>query len=85
MSVLENWKQWEDFLADRLHHAQNEGMSEGAVSNLAFQIGDYLANQVEPKNEQERILSDLWSVADKDEQQAIANMMIKLIQNNGGC
>jgi hypothetical protein len=84
MSVLENWKQWEDFLADRLHHAQNEGMSEGAVSNLAFQIGDYLANQVEPKNEQERILADLWSVADKDEQQAIANMMIKLIQNNGG-
>lgn len=84
MSVLENWKQWEDFLADRLHHAQNEGMSEGAVSNLAFQIGDYLANQIEPKNEQERILSDLWSVADKDEQQAIANMMIKLIQNNGG-
>lgn len=83
MSVLENWKQWEDFLADRLHHAQNEGMSEGAVSNLAFQIGDYLANQVEPKNEQERILADLWSVADKDEQQAIANMMIKLIQNNG--
>ncbi|MGG3561751.1 DUF3243 domain-containing protein [Neobacillus rhizosphaerae] len=83
MSVLDNWKQWEDFLADRLHHAQNEGMSEGAVSNLAFQIGDYLSKQVEPKNEQERMLADLWSVADKDEQQAIANMMVKLIQNNG--
>ena len=83
MSVLDNWKQWEDFLADRLHHAQGEGMSEGAISNLAFQIGDYLANQVEPKNEQERILSDLWSVADKQEQQAIANLMVKLISNNG--
>lgn len=83
MSVLDNWKQWEDFLADRLHHAQNEGMSEGAVSNLALQIGDYLSKQVEPKNDQERILADLWSVADKDEQQAIANMMVKLIQNNG--
>lgn len=84
MSVLDNWKQWEDFLADRLHHAQNEGMSEGAISNLAFQIGDYLSSQVEPKNEQERILADLWSVADKEEQQAIANIMVKLIQNNGG-
>lgn len=83
MSVLDNWKQWEDFLADRLHQAQNEGMSDGAISNLALQIGDYLANQVEPKNEQERILADLWSVADKQEQQAIANMMVKLIQNNG--
>ncbi|MGG1678673.1 DUF3243 domain-containing protein [Neobacillus sp. NRS-1170] len=83
MSVLDNWKQWEDFLANRLHHAQNEGMSEGAISKLALQIGDYLANQVEPKNEQERILSDLWSVADPEEQQAIANMMVKLIKNNG--
>lgn len=83
MSVLDNWKQWEDFLADRLHQAQNEGMSEGAINNLAFQIGDYLSNQVEPKNEQERILADLWSVADKEEQQAIANIMVKLIQNNG--
>lgn len=83
MSVLDNWKQWEDFLADRLHQAQNEGMSEGAVSNLAYQIGDYLSTQVEPKNEQEKVLSDLWSVADKQEQQAIANIMVKLIQNNG--
>lgn len=83
MSVLDNWKQWEDFLADRLHQAQNEGMSEGAISALALQIGDYLAEQVEPKNEQERILADLWSVADKEEQQAIANIMIKLVQNNG--
>lgn len=83
MSVLENWKQWEDFLAERLHTAQNEGMSEGAINSLAVQIGDYLASQVEPKNEQERILADLWSVADQDEQQAIANMMVKLVQNNG--
>jgi hypothetical protein len=83
MSVLDNWKQWEDFLADRLHQAQNEGMSEGAISALAVQIGDYLAEQVEPKNEQERILADLWSVADKEEQQAIANIMVKLVQNNG--
>ncbi|WHY02403.1 DUF3243 domain-containing protein [Neobacillus sp. DY30] len=83
MSVLDNWKQWEDFLADRLHQAQNEGMSEGAISALALQIGDYLSEQVEPKNEQERILADLWSVANKEEQQAIANMMVKLVQNNG--
>ncbi|MEH6916442.1 DUF3243 family protein, partial [Priestia megaterium] len=26
MSVLENWDSWKDFLGDRLHHAQNDGM-----------------------------------------------------------
>ena len=40
-------------------------------------------DQVDPKNEQERILADLWSVADEEEQHAIANIMVKLIQNNG--
>jgi hypothetical protein len=83
MTVLDNWKQWEDYLADRLHHAQSAGMNNEAIGDLAYQIGDYLQNKVDPKNEQQRVLSDLWSVADKDEQHAIANVMVKLIQNNG--
>lgn len=83
MSVLDNWKQWEDFLADRLHQAKDSGMDNGSINNLAFQIGDYLSNQVEPKNEQERTLSDLWSVASEEERHAIANTMVKLVQNNG--
>lgn len=83
MSVLDNWEQWKNFLGDRLNQAQKEGLSQGIISDLAYQIGDYLANQVDPKNEQERVLADLWSVASKEEQQAIANVMVKLVQNNG--
>ncbi|WP_251549180.1 DUF3243 domain-containing protein [Neobacillus muris] len=83
MSMLNDWKEWEDFLANRLHQAQDKGMSEGAISSLAYQVGDYLASNVDPKNEQQRVLSDLWSVADEKEQQAIANVMVKLVQNNG--
>jgi hypothetical protein len=83
MSVLDNWDSWKNFLADRLHHAQNEGMNNDAVNNMAYQIGGYLANQVEAKNPQEKVLADLWSVASEEEQHAIANMMVKLVQNNG--
>jgi hypothetical protein len=80
MSVLDNWQQWKDFLGDRLSQAESEGMNKGVVNDLAYQIGDYLSNQVEPKNEQERLLSDLWSVASNEEQHAIANIMVKLVQ-----
>ncbi|WP_066288810.1 DUF3243 domain-containing protein [Bacillus sp. FJAT-29937] len=83
MSVLENWQQWKDFLGDRLDQGQQQGMNKDTINTLAYQIGDYLAKQVDPKNEQQRILSDLWSVADKDEQMAIANIMVKLVENNG--
>ncbi|MBY6274241.1 MAG: DUF3243 domain-containing protein [Caldibacillus debilis] len=80
MGVLDNWQQWKDFLGDKLSQAREHGLSQETISNLAYQIGDYLANHVDPKNEQERVLSDLWSVADEEEQRAIANMMVKLVQ-----
>ncbi|KML43695.1 MULTISPECIES: DUF3243 domain-containing protein [Cytobacillus] len=83
MSVLDNWQQWKDFLGDRLHQGMDQGMNKETVNDLAYQIGDYLAKQVEPKNDQEKILADLWSVASPDEQHAIANMMVKLVQNDG--
>ncbi|MCA1040844.1 DUF3243 domain-containing protein [Bacillus infantis] len=83
MSVLDNWNHWKDFLGDRLHHAQNEGMNKDVVNDLAYQIGDYLAKQVDPQNDQEKVLADLWSVASPEEQHAIANMMVKLVQNDG--
>ncbi|MBV6683319.1 DUF3243 domain-containing protein [Rossellomorea marisflavi] len=83
MSVLENWSDWKNFLGDRLHQAQHSGMENETVNDLAYQIGDYLSQQVEAKNDQERVLADLWSVASPDEQHAIANMMVKLVNNNG--
>ncbi|BAB06109.1 DUF3243 domain-containing protein [Halalkalibacterium halodurans] len=82
MSVLDNWEQWKDFLGDRLQQAESEGMNDGVISDVAYQVGEYLAKQVEPQNEQERILADLWKVANEEEQHAIANMMVKLVRSD---
>ncbi|WP_082234135.1 DUF3243 domain-containing protein [Halobacillus massiliensis] len=83
MSVLENFDSWKDFLGDRLHQAQGQGMDERAVNELAYEIGGYLATEVDAKNGQEAVLRELWNVADEKEQHAIANMMVKLVQNEG--
>ncbi len=83
MSVLDNWQEWKGFLGNRLDHAQKEGMTTEVISDLAYQIGGYLATEVEAKNEQEKVLADLWSVATPEEQHAIANMMVKLVTNDG--
>ena len=38
-------------------------MPKKMIEQAAVQIGEYLAKNVDPQNEQERVLSDLWSVA----------------------
>jgi hypothetical protein len=81
MSVLDNWQQWKEFLGSRLDQAKSEGMTEPVINEVAYQVGEYLAEQVDPKNEQERVLADLWNVASEEEQHAIANMMVKLVKN----
>lgn len=83
MSVLENWDQWKNFLGDRLHQGETQGLNKDTISNLAYEIGDYLSQQVDPKNDQERVLADLWSVASEQEKHAIASVMVKLVENNG--
>ncbi len=83
MSVLDNWDQWKNFLGDRLNQGEDQGLDQGAINNLAFEIGDYLAKQVQPKNDQEKVLADLWSVASDEEKHAIASVMVKLVENNG--
>ncbi|WP_101843946.1 DUF3243 domain-containing protein [Halobacillus sp. Marseille-P3879] len=83
MAVLDNFESWKDFLGDRLHQAEGQGMDDRTVSELAYEIGGYLATEVEAKNDQETVLRELWNVADEKEQHAIANMMVKLVQSEG--
>ncbi|WP_020059072.1 DUF3243 domain-containing protein [Bacillus sp. 123MFChir2] len=81
MSVLDNFEQWKGFLGERLDQAQEKGLDGGAISDMAYRIGDYLANEVEARNDQEKLLAELWKVADEQEQHIIANLMVKMVKH----
>lgn len=81
MSVLDNFSDWKHFLGDRVGQAVSAGMESDTIKNVAYQIGGYLAEQVDPKNDQERLLKQLWDAGDEQQRQALATMMVKLVQN----
>lgn len=81
MSVLNNFDSWKGFLANKLDQAKQQGMSDQTVSNVAHEVGDYLAESVDVKNDEVAVIKELWNAASEDEQQAIANTMVKLVQN----
>ncbi len=81
MSVLDNFQDWKDFLSARVNQAERLGMDEETVSELAYQIGDYLAKQFDPRNDSERLLKDLWDVADENEQRTVASLMVRLVND----
>lgn len=81
MSMLQNWEQWTKFLGDRVVEAKGSGMPNKIIEKTAVQLGEYLAKNIDPQNEQERVLADLWSVAERDEKTAIASCLVKLVQS----
>lgn len=83
MSELNDYHTWKSFLSDKLELAQAHGMTDKAISNVAFEIGNYLSENIEASNEATQAIKELWNVASTKEQQAIANAMIKLVKNQG--
>jgi hypothetical protein len=81
-TVLTNFEKWKQFLGDRVQQAKNAGMSEETIAKLAYQIGEFLDDKVDPKNNEERILKDLWDVADEDERKMIARLMVKYVDRS---
>lgn len=81
-TVLTNFESWKQFLADRVAHAKSIGMSEQAIAQLAFEIGSFLDQKVDPKNDEQRVLKDIWDVGNEQERKVVAGLMIKLAERD---
>jgi len=77
-TVLKNFDTWKKFLGDRVKHAEKIGMSEEAIANLTYEIGGFLDDKVDPQNEGNRTLKEIWDVGDEEERKTIARLMVKL-------
>jgi hypothetical protein len=80
-TVLETFDKWKHFLAERVDQAQRAGMSDEMISKLAFQLGEFLDNNVDPENREERLLKELWDAGNEEERKTIARLMVKLVDN----
>lgn len=81
-TVLTNFETWKHFLADRVAQGKQAGLSEDTISNLAFEIGSFLDEKVDPKNGEERLLKELWDAGNDEERRTLARLMVKLVSNS---
>jgi predicted metal-binding transcription factor (methanogenesis marker protein 9) len=78
-TVLKSYDKWKQFLGERVSQAEKVGMSEETVTKLAVQIGEFLQDKIDPENDEERVLKEIWDVANEQERQVLARVMVKLV------
>ncbi|CAM4238309.1 MULTISPECIES: DUF3243 domain-containing protein [Paenibacillus] len=81
-TVLTKFDHWKEFLGERVQAAKRIGLTEETITKLAFEIGQFLDEKVDPKNDEERVLKELWDVGDESDRKTIAKLMVKLSENN---
>lgn len=81
-SVLTDFNTWKSFLGERVKEAKKAGMSEETISKLAFEIGEFLERRVDPKNDEQRVLKELWDVGDEEDRRTIARLMVKWVEKS---
>ncbi|MGB9804018.1 DUF3243 domain-containing protein [Desulfofundulus sp.] len=77
--VSTDWDNWKRFLGQAVEFAEELGISRDRIVNLAQQAGQVLADHVPPANPEQKVLKELWQVADQQEKQVIANLMTRLV------
>lgn len=82
MSTLDNFQDWKDFLNQRVDQAHKLGINNETISDLAYQIGHYLAEEIEPKNTEEKLLKELWESSDETQQKVLAQIMVNYVDKH---
>ncbi|RWZ54595.1 DUF3243 domain-containing protein [Halobacillus fulvus] len=76
--ILQHFETFKDYLGDQVHKGEKLGLGEEGLSKGAKRVADYLADHEEPRNREEKVLNELWNVANKEEREHMAHVLVKL-------
>lgn len=84
MPMTDSFEQFKGALGDKLNLAHKAGASRGTILNAAKDFAEWLSREVDPQNPEQRLLKELWEVADENEKNALVNMLVKFMDSDGG-
>ncbi|MTI71463.1 MAG: DUF3243 domain-containing protein [Firmicutes bacterium] len=81
METLENWDKWKKSLGKAVDIGETIGMSDETINTIAERVGTFLANNVDAKNDEERLLKELWDAADENDRRVLSRLVVKITDN----
>lgn len=76
------WDKWKGTLAKTVSIAEIVGLSQKTIEKIAVKIGNILSASVDPENREQRLLQELWIVADDDERMVLSKLIVKMLQTD---
>ncbi|MGH4119702.1 DUF3243 family protein [Clostridium sp.] len=78
--LIEDFDKWKNTLYNLIFVGEKVGLSEDTITTLGSKIGELLAYNVDPGNREQRLLKELFDVANEKEKETLTSLIIKMIQ-----
>ena len=76
--MLNDWDEWRKNIGKAVNVGENIGLSDNTINNIAEGVGTFLSNNVDPRNDEERMLKELWDVANQHDRHVLAKLVVKM-------
>ncbi|AVX21535.1 Protein of unknown function [Carboxydocella sporoproducens DSM 16521] len=80
--MTSDWEQWKQTLHSLVDLGERVGLEEETISKAAYKLGNFLADKVDPKNREQRLLKELWDAGDEEERKVLAHLIIKMVNRD---
>ena len=77
---MDNWHDWKETLRKAVNLGDKVGLTHETMANVGSSIGSFLSHNVDPENKEQRLLKEMWSVANQNEKESMTNVLIKMIK-----
>lgn len=78
MELGQKWHKWKEILGDAVGLGERTGMEEETINNAAFRLGDFFANNMDPANDEQRLMKELWDEGNDEEKKTLATLMARV-------
>ncbi len=75
------WHEWKNMLGRFVHSGKAVGMSQERMEDMAYGIGEFFANHVDPGNREQRLLKELWEQGNQSEKEALASLITRMVKS----
>jgi sulfur relay (sulfurtransferase) DsrC/TusE family protein len=79
LDFTKDWNDWRDTLKEGIATARGMGIPDEEIKDLAFRLGDFLAEKVCPATKEEELIREMWTAADPEERKVLASIIFRTL------
>lgn len=80
--ALTEWTNWKKTLGKAVNLGESVGMSDNTIEKIAVKVGNVLTARIDPENREQRLLQELWKVADDSEKRVLAKLIVNMVETD---